>query len=99
MSRASLRSARATTRLCRPLRLAPPLAARDPRVCAGAVADAHRALGRDPRRALEQLNVCLVLSRNVRVLEKDDPPAAILEDFQSDFGIAAQRSGVEALCP
>jgi len=43
--------------------------------------------------------VGLVLSRDVRVLEKDDPPAAILEDFQSDFGIAAQRSGVEALCP
>src|SRR2546426_4636243 len=90
MSRASLHSARATHSLT-------PLAARDPRVRAGAVADAHRALGGDPRRALEQLDVGLVLPRDVRVFEKNDAPAAILEDFQRNFGVAAQRTGMEAL--
>ena len=36
--------------------------------------------------------VGLVLSRDVRVLEKDDPPAAILEDFERDFGVASPPS-------
>ena len=40
-----------------------------------------------------------MLSRDMWILEKNDPPAAILEDFERDFGIAAERAGVEALYP
>ena len=38
------------------------------------------------------VDVGLVLSRDVRILEKDDPPAAILEDFERDFGVASPPS-------
>lgn len=63
------------------------------------VADAHGPLAGDPCRALEQLNVRLVLSRDVRILEKDHAVASPLEYLEGDFGVAAERPRTKTLDP